>query len=403
MESPVLTVRNVGKRFEYDLGSSRRAGFRDILRELTPLRRPAKKPESGREILSGISFTLNRGEALALIGRNGSGKTSLLRMIAGLIKPDSGQIERRGSLSSVIGLGAGLDDLLTGRENARLLLTWQGCANVDDSITATYEFSELGQMFDAPVQHYSTGMRARLAYAIAAQLKADLLLVDEALSVGDAAFQRKCMRHIKSHLEQGGALLFVSHSAQLVLETCNRALLLDDARITYQGDVSTALKLNRESKSAEEVTPLETDTQLDVKRDKLQVVMLEDHRNHFTLGVDVFLDEPRNIACALAFWSVKHARCIAGSVTSEPMRLSAGKARLRYRLDRPPFVPGHYRVGARLMDAETGERIAQTRLTESHADLFLSDGESMNSSAENMFQAPLSLTGHWSEDQNNVT
>ena len=179
--------------------------------------------------LRDISFRVQAGESFGIVGRNGAGKSTLLKVIAGIVPPTMGRVEVRGNLSPLLELGAGFDMELTGRENIQLYGTLLGLRrrHLRDRIDAIADFAELTAFIDVPLKNYSSGMVARLAFAIATDSDPEILLVDEVLSVGDAPFQRKCEARLASFQERGVTVILVTHSLELLLETCTRALLLE--------------------------------------------------------------------------------------------------------------------------------------------------------------------------------
>jgi len=187
--------------------------------------------------LSDISFTVRRGESIALIGRNGSGKSTLLQLIAGTLQPTRGSTRINGRVAALLELGAGFDAEFTGRENVYVNAGILGLSReqIDARLADIEAFAEIGDFFDQPVKTYSSGMIVRLAFAVAVHVQPDILIVDEALSVGDARFQLKCARAIDRFIAQGVTLLFVSHDLSLVKRLCQRALLLDHGRLLYSG------------------------------------------------------------------------------------------------------------------------------------------------------------------------
>ncbi len=179
--------------------------------------------------LKNINFTINRGEAVGLIGRNGSGKSTLLKTVAGVLKPTKGTVRVHGTVAPMIELGAGFDMDLTARENIFLNGAILGYNKdlLKENVGKIIEFSELGEFIDVPIKNFSSGMFARLGFAIATIETPDILIVDEILSVGDYQFQQKCQRRIEEMLQNGTTLLFVSHSMEQVKEICHRAILLN--------------------------------------------------------------------------------------------------------------------------------------------------------------------------------
>ena len=179
--------------------------------------------------LRDVSFDVHAGESFGIVGRNGAGKSTLLKVIAGIVPPTCGQVEVRGQLSPLLELGAGFDMELTGRENIQLYGTLLGLRrrHLRDRIDAIADFAELTSFIDVPLKNYSSGMIARLAFAIATDSDPDILLVDEVLSVGDAPFQRKCEARLAGFQTRGVTVILVTHSLDLLLQTCTRALLLE--------------------------------------------------------------------------------------------------------------------------------------------------------------------------------
>jgi lipopolysaccharide transport system ATP-binding protein len=187
--------------------------------------------------LAGVDFTVGRGEGFGVIGQNGAGKSTLLKLIAGVLEPTHGDVEVRGTISSILELGAGFHPEFTGRQNIRINAAMLGldARTVDAKGPAIEEFCELGEFLDRPVKTYSTGMVMRLAFAIATQVDPEVLIVDEALSVGDGYFQKKCSDRILALLEQGTTLLFCSHAMYYVDTFCREALWLRDGRVAARG------------------------------------------------------------------------------------------------------------------------------------------------------------------------
>jgi ABC-type polysaccharide/polyol phosphate transport system ATPase subunit len=195
------------------------------------------------DALKGISFTVRDGEAVAIVGRNGSGKSTILRIIAGVYRPTSGVKEVFGKVAALIELGAGFHPDLTGRENIVLngLLLGLSKREIQQREDRITEFAELGDFIDSPVKQYSSGMYMRLAFAIATEVDPDILLVDEILGVGDAGFQQKCKARIDDFRRRGKSIIFVSHGTADVRAICERALLIHEGRIVDDGPVDQVL------------------------------------------------------------------------------------------------------------------------------------------------------------------
>lgn len=193
--------------------------------------------------LDGVSLRIAPGETVGIVGRNGAGKSSTLRVLAGIIPLQGGTVEAGGNVVSLLELGAGFGRDFSGRENILLNGALHGLdrAAIEAVTPAIVEFSELGTFIDAPVKTYSSGMFVRLGFAIAAHLQADTLLIDEVLAVGDEAFQRKCEARIAEAVAGGATLVLVSHDAALVERTCERVVVLDGGRVQFDGPAAEGM------------------------------------------------------------------------------------------------------------------------------------------------------------------
>lgn len=190
-----------------------------------------------------LSFTVKRGESLALLGLNGAGKSTALKMITGVCFPTRGRIEVHGSISALLELSAGFDNNLSGRENLEMRCQLWGFNREETQaiIPEMHEFSELGDYLDQPIRTYSSGMKARLGFAFASSINPDILVIDEALSVGDKRFRRKCMERVKAIMAKDNlTVLFVTHSPEQALQFCSRGVVLQKGSAVYQGDIKGA-------------------------------------------------------------------------------------------------------------------------------------------------------------------
>ncbi|MBN2318026.1 MAG: ABC transporter ATP-binding protein [Acidobacteria bacterium] len=189
------------------------------------------------EALKKISFQINEGETLGVVGRNGSGKSTALRLMAGVFRPTSGQVTVDGKVAALIELGAGFHPDLTGRENIILngLMLKMTRRQILEREKSIIEFSELGEFIDSPVKQYSSGMYMRLAFSIAAEVDPDILLIDEILAVGDAGFRKKCSARISDFHKRGKTIVYVSHAMDSVKQLCTRAILLHEGVLVADG------------------------------------------------------------------------------------------------------------------------------------------------------------------------
>ncbi|HXG36745.1 MAG TPA: ABC transporter ATP-binding protein [Dehalococcoidia bacterium] len=226
---PVIEFANVSKRFHIAEGNT--------LREFVPAFLGGRGWASF-SALNGVNFSIREGESVGIIGRNGSGKSTTLKLMAQVMTPTEGEVRVRGRVSPLIELGAGFHPDLTGRENIYLNASILGMSNKE--INARYEeivsFADLWEFIDTPVKRYSSGMYMRLGFSVAVHSNPDILLVDEVLSVGDAPFQEKCLAKMHEFQNNGVTIILVSHSLDLVQNFCQRALLLHGGYLAAEGD-----------------------------------------------------------------------------------------------------------------------------------------------------------------------
>lgn len=231
MSSDELSVRvdRLSKRYEIYTQPADRLKQMILPRVQRATHRAARKYFHEFWALRDVSFDVRRGETVGIVGRNGSGKSTLLQLVCGTLTPTSGSVSVDGRIAALLELGAGFNPEFTGKENVRLsgLLYGLSDEELHERYQSILDFAEIGDFIDQPVKTYSSGMYVRLAFAVAINVSPDVLVIDEALAVGDEAFQRKCYAKIQTIKEAGAAVLFVSHSAASVVELCDRAVLLD--------------------------------------------------------------------------------------------------------------------------------------------------------------------------------
>jgi lipopolysaccharide transport system ATP-binding protein len=191
----------------------------------------------------GVDLDLHRGQTIGIVGRNGSGKSTLLKMICGLLEPSAGELEVNGHVAPILALGVGFHPDFTGRENVSMNAALLGIETdeLPERIEAIIAFADIGAFFDQPVRSYSSGMAARLAFAVAIHARPDILVIDEVLAVGDEAFTRKCFARIEKLKGEGSTILFVSHASGLVVQLCDRALLMEAGERVLTGDPRTVV------------------------------------------------------------------------------------------------------------------------------------------------------------------
>lgn len=203
-------------------------------------------PHKTKNAVNDVSFSVKQGESVAIFGKNGAGKSTVLKMITGVTYPTEGSIEVTGRVSALLELTAGFDPEMTGREN--IYLKGQLCGLRDDEIAELedeiVDFAEIGDYMDQPVRSYSSGMKARLGFAVSVNIRPEILIVDEALSVGDANFRNKCLAKVNSIIEKDNVtLLFVTHSTETARKFCNRGIVMVSGKMIFDGDIDEAIEL----------------------------------------------------------------------------------------------------------------------------------------------------------------
>jgi ABC-type polysaccharide/polyol phosphate transport system ATPase subunit len=234
-----ITARDVG--IKYDLRLTPDRTLRRTASEIVRARKISA--DSAFWALRDVSFDVRHGEILGVIGANGSGKSTLLLAIAGILRPDRGVIYTSASAPTLLTLGVGFEGDLTGRQNIFLNAAYLGFSRekMRGRMQDIVEFAELGDFIDAPLRTYSSGMRLRLAFAVAVHVEPEILLLDEVLSVGDEAFQRKSRAKLLELMERARAIVVVTHNLSFVKETCNRALWLANGRVAGHGDAGSTV------------------------------------------------------------------------------------------------------------------------------------------------------------------
>lgn len=243
-EDVVISVEGVSKKFCRDLKKSLWYGTRDMAGEILG------GSQEGQDLrpsefwaLKDVSLQLRKGEALGLVGPNGSGKTTLLRMIAGLIKPDSGKITINGRIAPLLAAGVGFNPILTGRENVYANMSILGLSKqeIDDRFDEVVEFAEIPHAIEAPVQSYSSGMRARLGFACAIHVEPEILLLDEVLAVGDTKFRAKCLNRLYKLRQDGVSFVMVSHNSNMLATASEKGLYLSQGKLLLESDIMAVI------------------------------------------------------------------------------------------------------------------------------------------------------------------
>ncbi|MCE5228720.1 ABC transporter ATP-binding protein, partial [bacterium] len=242
MIRPAISISNLGKLYRLG-GAARHDTLRDKLAEgMRSLfkRGSNRRPENDFWALRDVAFDVAEGEAVALIGRNGAGKSTLLKLLSQITEPTEGEIRLCGRVASLLEVGTGFHPELTGRENIALNGAILGMSRreIKSKFDEIVAFAEVERFLDTPVKRYSSGMYVRLAFAVAAHLEPEILLVDEVLAVGDAAFQKKCLGKMGSVAREGRTVIFVSHNMVAVRNLCKRAVMLEAGHVSADGEVN---------------------------------------------------------------------------------------------------------------------------------------------------------------------
>ncbi|MFV8839654.1 ABC transporter ATP-binding protein [Salinimicrobium soli] len=264
----LVKAEGVSKKFCKDLKTSLWYGIKDLFSNVSGNKEERLLREKEFWAVKDISFELRRGECLGLIGHNGAGKSTLLKILNGLIKPDTGKVTIKGKVGALIELGAGFNPILTGRENiynngAILGFTRK---EIDEKVEEIIDFAEIRAFIDMPVQHYSSGMKVRLGFAIAAQMEPDVLIIDEVLAVGDIGFVLKCFKTIDRILPKT-AVVYVSHSMPQVSRLCDIIILMEQGRAIFQSnEVANGIDLYYSRFAENELQIAKTDDRIELEK-----------------------------------------------------------------------------------------------------------------------------------------
>ena len=362
MRPGAIAAEGVSRRFR--VHSQQRL----TLKEAVARRRSAR----ARDVwaLRDVSFEVVPGEAVALVGRNGSGKTTLLRLIANIFKPTDGTLRVEGSVGSLLALGAGFHPEFTGRENVELTGSMYGIGRnmMRERFDEIVAFAELEEFIDLPVRTYSSGMFMRLGFSLATHLTADVLLLDEVFAVGDEAFQRKCFGKIFEFKARGGTIVFVSHTASAVESLCERALLLRDGRVEYDGTAHDALR-RYQLQLADEQDPSERAAGLrewGSGEARIRSVMLQDRdgneRKQFVSGEPLVLQFAIDAACETPGAQLHvelrdHLNALIATSTVDAASLgwngAPGRRSFEFGLDAIPLVDGRFQLCLAVLAADS--------------------------------------------------
>lgn len=244
-QDTVIQVKDISKKFSRRLRYAMLYGMQDIFRTLLGISTHSDMLRRGEFwAVKDVSFELKRGETLGIIGPNGSGKTTILKMLNGIFMPDKGEIRLKGRVGALIQVGAGFHPMLTGRENVYIngIILGMSKSEIDRKFDAIVEFAGIGDFLDTPVKYYSSGMYVRLGFAIAIHCQPDILLIDEVLAVGDMAFVPKCLQRINELREDGIPIVFVSHNMSTISQICTKTMYINKGVVHFIGDTQRAIR-----------------------------------------------------------------------------------------------------------------------------------------------------------------
>ena len=369
-----IKIKNLSKKYRMYKGDAKRAlGMLGL-----------KVPHTEFVALDKLTVNFEKGEVTAILGRNGSGKSTLLKLISGVAHPDSGTIVWDGRVSALLELKSGFNKELTGIENIRFKALTMGIpkAEIEDVIEDIIEFADLGEHINEPFRTYSSGMKARLGFAVAVSINPDILIVDEALSVGDSVFKMKCINKMNEFREQGKTILFVSHSMNTVKAFCTRAIWLNKGKLMAAGDLEDVvvkyseflkeqralLKKDREEKHEDSDQPL---TKYDIVRpygfklinsekETVKAVKFDDNWG-FEFKYEVKENVPM-LNLAFTVFNSEDVEVYSSDKSSTELDVSLGKHKVRVMFDGAELMPGTYYVTVDIWDSFSGMKVSVTRL-----------------------------------------
>jgi len=354
-----LLLSDVSKRFKYSTDDAE--SILDVV--ISGLRRKTHRHEQVLWAVRDVDISVQSGESIALVGLNGSGKSTILKLAAGILRPSDGRVEIRGRLSALLELGAGFHPDLTGEENIWLNASILGLTNAeiaeihDDIVT----FSELGEFINMPVKHYSSGMYMRLGFSVAVHISPDILLIDEILAVGDQSFQDKCIERLHKLKAAGTTVVFVSHNPATVLSLCERALWIEHGRVVADGPAPQVVADYLASQSKRTSLPAGPLS----KEIELLDLRLYDAQGHIgdrfetgqqmTIELDYLARKPAaKVEFDLAFLQEDGAYVggPSGLRDDAAAGVAAGPGTLRCHIDTLPLSPAVYHISASVFDGE---------------------------------------------------
>lgn len=374
-QKPIIEIKGLKKRYRMGVvsGKTFRADWQSFWAKKKGLPDPNVKIGQERLVgetfmaLNGIDLNVYPGEAVGIIGINGAGKSTMLKLISRITAPTEGEIVLRGKIASMLEVGTGFNPELTGRENIYMNGTILGMkkAEIDAKMDEIIEFSECRDFIDTPVKRYSSGMYVKLAFSVAAHLESDIIIMDEVLAVGDVAFQKKCLDKMSAAAhEDGKTVLYVSHNMSTIRQLCTRCIVMKEGKIIYDGDVEEAIRVYSEESFRFETKRTFARPKSFGRRQEAFVKSIEildreslafSSEEKLKLRVNVeFVQPVEAMTCII---SVRYAGTnLVGSYMSDAIRHDMCKdANIDLTLDLSTFVPGKYFCDIRLAGMSNGK------------------------------------------------
>jgi lipopolysaccharide transport system ATP-binding protein len=366
----ILDVENVWKIYCRNLKRAMRYGIQDLGKQIMGSGRDRNQQDLRAGEFFAVrdaDFQVRRGECVAMIGPNGAGKSTMLKLINGLIKPDAGQITIRGKIGALIELGTGFNTILSGRENIYINAAVLGMKKreVDQLFDGIVEFAELGHVIDDPIKTYSSGMRVRLGFSIAASLRPQLLLMDEVLAVGDVGFRMKCFAHLRELVKQGVSIILVTHAVGMLQRVATRAVVFGNGKIVHDGDLETGCTIYEETMGASD-RQREKKQETTDQRARVESVQVVDEGGHTrsefetgeTVKVNIQLScrEPvKNARLVVALCSPVHGTLASVSTPHQNYTFNLDESGRLITLTFPaiPLLIGAYHFNVSLLGPET--------------------------------------------------
>ena len=371
---PIIEIKNITKTYElYDKPVDR-------LKEALSIKRKSHHQEY--HAINNVSFNIEKGESVGIVGTNGAGKSTILKMITGVLKPTSGQILVHGRIAALLELGAGFNMEYTGIENIYLNGTMMGYKKneIAQKVAPIVEFADIGDFINQPVKTYSSGMFARLAFALAINVEPDILIVDEALSVGDTRFQVKCIDKMKELKSKGTTILFVSHATEQIKRFCNRAIWMEHGQVKMDGESSQIVDIYENymkfgvdiesltgEKKGEEIKEEKIEVEEDnrtIEKDiiaaiediKLEKIIYHTFDNFkVTVSYEIFEENIENFLVGVAIYTADRKEYVFGPNTFlEKVMVpgTQGKHKITYEIPKIPLIQGAYVIDVGLFNNE---------------------------------------------------